>query len=52
MKLREGVYKAGVIIAFLGLSGIAEAITGNGSRMVSTLFFTVGLIMCLVGYVK
>lgn len=50
--MRERVYRIGVIVSFLGLSGIAEAITGNGSRTASILFFTVGLIMCLVGYTK
>lgn len=50
--MRDKVYNVGVIVAFLGISGIAEAITGHGSGTVSTLFFAVGLIMCLVGYVK
>lgn len=52
MKLRDGVYKVGVIISFLGLSGLAEAITTRGSREISILFFVVGLVMCLVGYTK
>ena len=50
--MRDKVYNVGVIVAFLGISGIAEAITGHGSGAVSTMFFAVGLIMCLVGYVK
>lgn len=50
-KVREGVYKAGVIISFLGISGIAEAITGNGSKMASVAFLSVGIIMCLFGYI-
>lgn len=50
--MRDRVYNAGVIVAFLGISGIAEAITGRGSGTVSAIFFTTGLIMCLVGYVK
>ena len=50
--MRDKVYNAGVIIAFLGISGIAEAITGRGSGTVSAIFFTTGLIMCLTGYVK
>lgn len=50
--MRDRVYTVGVVIAFLGLSGIAEAITGQGSGLISTAFFGVGLIMCLVGYVK
>lgn len=50
--MRAIVYKVGVVIAFLGLSGIAEAITGQGSGAASNAFFAVGLIMCLAGYVK
>lgn len=50
--MRDRVYGLGVITAFLGISGIAEAITGHGSGMVSTVFFAAGLIMCLAGYVK
>jgi len=56
MKLREYicgiVYKIGVIVAFLGASGIAEAITGHGSGMASAIWFGTGVIMCLFGYVK
>lgn len=51
MRIREHIYRIGVIVAFLGASGIAEAITGHGSGMVSVAWFTVGLIMCLIGYV-
>lgn len=48
----NAIYNTGVVIAFLGISGIAEAITEHGSGMTSTIFFTVGLAMCLAGYVK
>ena len=50
--MRDRVYAVGVVVAFLGLSGIAEAITGQGSGVASTVFLGVGLIMCLAGYVK
>ena len=50
--MRDKVYNAGVIVAFLGISGIAESVTGHGSGTASTLFFVIGLIMCLAGYVK
>ena len=50
--MRDKVYSIGVIVAFLGISGIAESITGQGSGMISAVFFAAGLIMCLTGYVK
>ena len=50
--MRDRVYGLGVITAFFGISGIAEAVTGHGSGTISAVFFTIGLIMCLVGYVK
>jgi hypothetical protein len=52
MRIREHIYRIGAIVAFLGASGIAEAITGHGSGMASAAWFTVGLIMCLIGYAK
>ena len=48
--MREKIYYLGVIIAFLGMSGFAEAITGRGSQMASVAWMVVGFIMCLVGY--
>lgn len=50
--MREKVYGLGVIIAFLGISGIAEAVTGHGSGTVSALFLAAGFVMCLTGYMK
>lgn len=50
--MRDRVHSIGAIIAFLGISGFAEAITGRGSHEVSIAFFAVGLIMCLAGYTK
>lgn len=51
-KVRDTIYNVGVVVSFLGLSGIAEAITGQGSHMGSIMIFTIGLLMCLTGYVK
>lgn len=50
--MREKVYGLGVIIAFLGITGIAESATGQGSGTVSALFLAVGFVMSLAGYVK
>lgn len=50
--MRDKVHKLGVIVAFLGISGIAEAITGQGSGTASLIFFITGLIMCTMGYTK
>lgn len=52
MKLRGVCYKTGVIVAFLGVSGIAESITGHGSGMASAIWFAAGVVLCLFGYVK
>lgn len=51
-KVRDRVYEAGVVICFLSAAGFAEAITGEGSQMASIVWLAIGLIMCLVGYVK
>lgn len=48
----DTLYSLGVIIAFLGLSGIAESFTGHGSGTASAIFFTAGLVMCMFGYIK
>lgn len=34
-------------IGLLGLAGMAEAITGNGSFMVSAIVFSIGFGICL-----
>jgi hypothetical protein len=52
MKIRKYSYRIGVIVAFLGVSGIAEAITGQGSGMASAAWFAAGVVLCLFGYVK
>lgn len=46
------IYKLGVIITLLGLAGIAEAITGRGSILVSVAVFGIGFGMILKGYMK
>ena len=50
--MRDKVYSFGVIVTFLGLAGISEAITGRGSIMVAAVIFSVGFGMVLVGYTK
>ncbi|MCR4849827.1 MAG: hypothetical protein K5870_01080 [Lachnospiraceae bacterium] len=50
--MRDKVYGLGVIIAFLGITGIAEAVTGQGSGTISALFLTAGFVMSLAGYIK
>jgi hypothetical protein len=50
--MREKIHSVGAVVAFLGISGIAEAITGHGSGTISTLIFAAGLVMCLTWYVK
>lgn len=52
MKKMGTLYKFGVVIAFLALSGIAEAITGHGSMGISITLFVAGLVMCLTEYIK
>lgn len=50
--MRDKLHSLGVVVAFLGLSGIAESITGHGSGIISCWIFAAGLIMCLSWYVK
>ena len=42
----------GAMLAFFGLAGMAEAVTGHGSYEISVGVFVVGFILCLWGYVK
>lgn len=51
-KVQNAIYCTGVIISVLAVAGTAEAITGRGDYIISTAFLGVGIIMCLVGYVK
>lgn len=50
--MRNKVYNVGVIISFLALAGVAEAITGRGDYSISIGLLIVGFVMCLTGYVK
>lgn len=42
------VYGLGAIATLLGLAGMAEAVTDNGSFLVSAVVFSVGFTICLV----
>lgn len=42
----------GGIMALLGLSGMAESVTGHGSFLVSMIVFVVGFCLVLWGYRK
>lgn len=53
MNKRDKVHGWGAIATLLGLAGIAENITsGRGSFIISAIIFSVGLGMCLYGYMK
>lgn len=51
-KILNAIYVIGVVISFLALAGVAEAITGHGDSNISIGLFIVGFVLCLVGYVK
>lgn len=46
------LYDIGVVISFLALAGVAEAITGRGDYTISAILLGVGICMCLTGYMK
>ena len=50
--MKGRVYTIGVVISFLSLAGVAEAITGRGDYTISSILLAVGFIMCLAGYTK
>lgn len=50
--MRNKIYNIGVVISFLSLAGVAEAITGRGDYTISSILLAVGLVMCLTGYIK
>ena len=52
MKKMGVAYKVGVILSFLSMSGIAEAITGHGELNISIILFVAGLFLCMTGYIK
>ena len=45
-------YKFGVVLSFLAISGIAEAVTGHGSMGISITLFVVGIVLCLAEYIR
>ena len=47
--IKNKIYIFGVILAFLALAGVAEAITGRGSASVSIILFVIGLLMAIYG---
>lgn len=51
-KICNVLYNTGVVISFLALAGVAEAITGRGDQHISIALLVVGFLMCLFGYVK
>ena len=50
--MKGRVYAIGVVISFLSLAGVAEAITGRGDYSISIGLLIVGFLMCLTGYTK
>lgn len=51
-KICNALYNTGVVISFLALAGVAEAITGRGDQNISIALLIVGILLCLFGYVK
>lgn len=51
-KICNALYNTGVVISFLALAGVAEAITGRGDYLISSFLFGIGLVLCLAGYIK
>ena len=51
-KICNALYNTGVVISFLAIAGVAEAITGRGDQNISIAFLIVGFLLCLFGYVK
>lgn len=50
--MKDGVYKAGVIVSFLSLAGIAESFTGHGNTLAAAIWLAIGFGMVLTGYIK
>lgn len=51
-KICNALYNTGVVISFLALAGVAEAITGRGDQHISIALLIVGFLLCLFGYIK
>lgn len=43
--------KIGIILAFLAMSGVAEAVTGRGDINISLALLIIGFLVSLFGYV-
>ena len=51
-RVKDHIYKLGVIITFLSWAGLAESFTGHGSSEAALIFLIVGLAMVLQGYIR
>ena len=51
-KIQKICYRVGVVISFLSIAGVAEAITGRGDYTISSILFGFGVALCLAGYMK
>lgn len=51
-KICNVLYNTGVVISFMALAGVAEAITGRGDHHISIALLIIGFSFCLFGYVK
>lgn len=49
--MKRGVIALGVFMFLFGLSGMADAITGQGSFMVSVVVFAIGFGINLYNYI-
>ncbi len=49
---KDKVYAWGLVVFLFGSAGLAEAIEGHGSFLVSAVVFSVGLSMILWSYMK
>ena len=51
-RVKDRIYKLGVVITILSWAGLAESFTGHGSSECALIFLIVGLAMVLQGYIK
>lgn len=51
-KICNALYSTGVVLSFLALAGVAEAITGRGDQNISITLLIIGFLLCLFGYIK
>ena len=52
IKSHNKLYARGLVIFLFGSAGLAEAIEGHGSFLISTIVFSIGLSMILWSYTK